>query len=82
MHYTYKWHIIFNILNLNINILKIEIKKKKFYHYIFITIFVNNVSIILYNKYVCKPILYSSSKQFGYFIKPNQKLVGEVIIYL
>ena len=31
------------------------------------------LDIILYNKYgLGKPILYSSSKQFGYFIKPNQ----------
>ena len=56
-------------------------QKKKFYSlYFSITISLITIKVldlILYNKYgLGKPILYSSSKQFGYFfIKPNQKLV-------
>ena len=56
------------------------LKQKKILFIIFLItislITIKVLDIILYNKYgLGKPILYSSSKQFGYFIKPNQKLV-------
>ena len=54
------------------------LKQKKILFIIFLItislITIKVLDIILYNKYgLGKPILYSSSKQFGYFIKPNQK---------
>ncbi len=56
------------------------LKQKKIVFFIFLLIIsfitLKILDIILFNKYgLGKPILYSSSKQYGYFIKPNQKVI-------
>ena len=56
------------------------LKQKKIIFFIFLLIIsfitLKILDIILFNKYgLGKPILYSSSKQYGYFIKPNQKVI-------
>tara|TARA_Y100000741_G_C18249969_1_gene556943 strand:- start:792 stop:1715 length:924 start_codon:yes stop_codon:yes gene_type:complete len=55
------------------------LKQKKIVFIIFLItisfILLKILDFTLYNKYgLGKPILYSSSKQYGYFIKPNQKV--------